>query len=139
MRESLVELFQSFSGELDPQQVQRKFLRALLRLQNVDRGSVWIRRQEGFCCIEAEGIESDKVRGLCLPLDSKSLVRWVIETGKMAFSRPDADPRHFQAIEAELAIKSSLILAFPLLLKDGAVYGAVEVIDTNPAHTQLNL
>ena len=139
MRESLVELFQSFSDELDPQQLQRKFLRALLRLQNVDRGSVWIRREEGFCCVEAEGIESDKVKGLCLPLEAKSLVRWVIETGKMALSRPDGDPRHFQAIEADLAIKSSLILAFPLLLKDGTVYGAVEVIDTNPEHSQVNL
>ncbi|MEW6501214.1 MAG: sigma-54-dependent Fis family transcriptional regulator [Thermodesulfobacteriota bacterium] len=139
MRESLVELFQSFSDELDPQQLQRKFLRALLRLQNVDRGSVWIRKPEGFCCIEAEGIESDKVKGLCLPLEAKSLVRWVIETGKMALSRPDGDPRHFQAIEADLAIKSSLILAFPLLLKDGTVYGAVEVIDTNPEHSRINL
>ncbi len=139
MRESLVELFQSFSDELDPQQLQRKFLRALLRLQNVDRGSVWIRREEGFCCVEAEGIESDKVKGLCLPLEAKSLVRWVIETGKMALSRPDGDPRHFQAIEADLALKSSLILAFPLQLKDGTVYGAVEVIDTNPEHSQVNL
>ncbi|MEW6595258.1 MAG: sigma-54-dependent Fis family transcriptional regulator [Thermodesulfobacteriota bacterium] len=139
MRESLVELFQSFSDELDPQQLQRKFLRALLRLQNVDRGSVWIRKPEGFCCIEAEGIESDKIKGLCLPLDAKSLVRWVIETGKMALSRPDGDPRHFQAIEADLSIKSSLILGFPLLLKDGTVYGVVEIIDTNPEHSQINL
>ncbi|HSR36833.1 MAG TPA: sigma-54-dependent Fis family transcriptional regulator, partial [Desulfurivibrionaceae bacterium] len=105
----------------------------------VDRGSVWIRKPEGFCCIEAEGIESDKVKGLCLPLDAKSLVRWVIETGKMALSRPDGDPRHFQAIEADLAIKSSLILGFPLLLKDGTVYGVVEIIDTNPEHSQINL
>jgi len=139
MRESLVELFQSFSDELDPQQLQRKFLRALLRLQNVDRGSVWIKKPEGFCCIEAEGIESDKVKGLCLPLAAKSLVRWVIETGKMALSRPEGDPRHFQAIEVDLSIKSSLILGFPLLLKDGTVYGVVEIIDTNPEHSQVNL
>ena len=139
MKESLIELFKSFSDELDPQALQRKFLRALLRLQNVDRGSVWIRREEGFCCIEAEGIESDKVKGLCLPLATKSLVRWVIETGKMVLSRPDGDSRHFQPIEANLNIKSSLILAFPLLLKDGRVYGAVEVIDTNPEHSTLNL
>jgi len=84
MRESLVELFQSFADELDPQQLQRKFLRALLRLQNVDRGSLWIRRPEGFCCIEAEGIEGDKVKGCCLPREARSLVRWVIETGRMA-------------------------------------------------------
>ncbi len=139
MKESLIELFKSFSGELDPQALQRKFLRALLRLQNVDRGSVWIRREEGFCCLEAEGIESEKVKGVCLPLATKSLVRWVIETGKMALSRPDGDPRHFQSIEADLNIKSSLILAFPLLLKGGSVYGAVEVIDTNPEHSMLNL
>jgi transcriptional regulator with GAF, ATPase, and Fis domain len=139
MKESLIELFKSFSGELDPQALQRKFLRALLRLQNVDRGSVWIRREAGFCCLEAEGIESEKVKGVCLPLATKSLVRWVIETGKMAISRPDGDPRHFQPIEADLGIKSSLILAFPLLLKGGSVYGAVEVIDTNPEHSTLNL
>ena len=134
-----MELFKSFSDELDPQALQRKFLRALLRLQNVDRGSVWIRQEEGFCCVEAEGIECNKVKGLCLPLESKSLVRWVIETGKMALSRPDSDSRHFQPIEADLFIKSSLILAFPLLLKGGTVYGAVEVIDTNPEHAKINL
>lgn len=139
MKESLIELFKSFSDELDPQTLQRKFLRALLRLQNVDRGSIWIRQETGFCCLEAEGIESEKVRGLCLPLATKSLVRWVIETGKMALSRPNGDPRHFQPIEADLGIKSSLILAFPLLLKGGAVYGAVEVIDTNPEHSTVNL
>lgn len=139
MRESLVELFQSFSDELDPQQLQRKFLRALLRLQNVDRGSIWIRREDGFHCLEAEGIESDKVKGLKLPLDQKSLVRWVIETGKMAISRPDGDPRHFQAIEEVLSIKSSLILALPLFLKDDTVFGAVEIIDTNPSHSKVNL
>lgn len=139
MKEPLVELFKSFSGELEPQALQRKFLRALLRLQNVDRGSIWIRQEDGFCCLEADGIESEKVKGLCLPLATKSLVRWVIETGKMALSRPGSDPRHFQLIETDLAIKSSLILAFPLLLKGGRVYGAVEIIDTNPEHSTINL
>jgi len=139
MAVSLVELFKSFSDELDPERLQEKFLKALLRVQNVDRGSIWIREPKGYRCVAAQGVESDRILGVLLPVFEKSIVGWVIEHGEMVVARPDEDPRHYRKLEAEFETKSSLILAFPLLLKDGSVYGAVEIIDTNPEHRRINL
>ncbi|MFP5239201.1 MAG: sigma-54 interaction domain-containing protein, partial [Acidobacteriota bacterium] len=48
-------------------------------------------------------------------------------------------PRHYAEMERELAVKSSLILCFPLILSSGEVYGAVELIDTSERGARLNL
>ncbi len=129
-QKTIYEVFKSFSGELDPKTLQRKFLDALLKMHNVERGSIWIRTKNYYLCIEAAGEESEKVRGVRLDSGQKSIVGWVIENGEMAVARPGDDPRHYKEIEQELAVKSDLIVAFPLFLKDESVYGAVEVIDT---------
>jgi transcriptional regulator with GAF, ATPase, and Fis domain len=52
---------------------------------------------------------------------------------------PETDGRHYAAIEGDLAVKSSKILCFPLFLRDGSVYGAVQMIDTSPGKSRLNL
>ncbi|MDH3393711.1 MAG: sigma 54-interacting transcriptional regulator, partial [Desulfobulbaceae bacterium] len=116
-----------------------KFLSALMGLHAVERGSLWVKRGSGYLCVEAAGAESDKVMGVRLDRTERSIVGWVIENGKVAISRPGEDSRHHKAIERELAVKSNVILAFPLFLKDKSVFGAVEVIETVFSEENINL
>ncbi|MCP4117940.1 MAG: sigma-54-dependent Fis family transcriptional regulator [Desulfobacteraceae bacterium] len=139
MDNSSFDLFKSFAGELDPEILQKKFLNALLKLQDVSRGSIWIRKNGMYECIEAAGDERDNIRGVTLSTRQSSIVGWVIENGKMTVSDPGRDERHYRELEENLAVKSSLILCFPLFLKDRSVYGAVQVIDTSPDKRHLNL
>lgn len=127
------------SEELDPEKLRKKFLASLLELQNVERGSIWVKRQGGYKCIEAAGIQSDQVLGLTVGVDRPSVVGWVIENGKMTIAEPGKDARHFKEVEEGMTIKSSLILCFPLFLKSGEVYGAVQLIDTSAGGNRLNL
>lgn len=139
MPENPIQLFRSFSDVLDPQKLQQKFLAALLQLQNVERGSIWIKKDGRYVCIEAAGKQSEKVKGLSIDIHHPSIVGWVIENGKMTISDPTDDPRHHHDFEKNLSVKSRLILCFPLLLKDDTVYGAVQIIDTSPGKTRINL
>ncbi len=139
MENSSFELFKSFAGELDPDILQKKFLNSLLKLQNVHRGSIWIKKNHRYECIEAVGEERDNIKGVSLSTRQSSIVGWVIENGKMTVSDPGRDERHYRELEDNLAVKSSLILCFPLFLKDRSVYGAVQVIDTSPDKSHLNL
>ncbi len=125
--------------ELDPAALQKKFLRAIVQIQHVQRGSIWIRRQDHYTCIEAEGTESDRIKGVKLKTDQPSIVRWVIENGKMTIAETSSDSRHRKEVEKDFAVKSSLILCFPLFLKQNKVYGAVQIIDTTPEKKRLNL
>ena len=137
--QSHIHFFRSLSEELDPDRLQRKFLDALLELQNVDRGSIWIKRDHQYCCVEAAGPQREAVMGVHIPCEEPSIVGWVIENGKMTVAEPRKDGRHYRAAEKHLDVKSSLILCFPLFLRDGKVYGAVQIIDTKPGETRLNL
>lgn len=139
MTDNTFTLFKSFSDELDPERLQYKFLNALLTLQNVERGSIWIKTDNGFLCVEAVGPQSEEIKGVTLKSDQPSLVSWVIENGKMAIADPEKDGRHFRKIEENLTVKSKLILTFPLLLKENKVYGAVQLIDTTPEKYRINL
>lgn len=132
----LIQLFRSFSSELDPVRLQKKFLEALLEIQQVDRGSIWIREGDQYRCVEAAGDQSDQVKGIRIRPEQASVVGWVIENGRMTVADARTDPRHYRLLEANLDIKSSLIFCFPLLLKDGSVYGAVQLIDTSPDPAQ---
>ena len=125
--------------ELDPEQLQKKFLNALLRIQNVRRGSIWIKRGQTYVCVEAAGQESENIRGVSLDAGQPSIVGWVIENGKMTIAEAGSDRRHNRELEAHFAVKSSQILCFPLLVGDGEVFGAVQIIDTNPDQVRLNL
>ncbi len=139
MFESAVNLFKSFSEELDPDRLQRKFLKSLLKLQKVERGSIWIKKDDRYLCIEAVGRYGENIKGVSISADHKSIVGWVIENGKMTMAEPKTDARHYKELEEKLAVKSSLILCFPLFLRSKEVYGAVQVIDTDPEKSRLNL
>jgi len=125
--------------ELETERLQRRFLEALLEFQNVERGSLWIKRPDGYACIEAIGPQSELLVGFVVPKGKPSIVGWVIENGKMTIAEPGKDKRHFKEAESELDVKSTLILCYPLVLKNGEIYGAVEIIDTHHGGSRLNL
>lgn len=134
-----IDFFKTISEELDPERLQRKFLAALLELQNVERGSIWVRRGDGYQCVEAVGSQSETIRGIAISARRPSIVGWVIEHGRMTIGEPGKDKRHFKEVEENIAIKSKLILCFPLFLRNGEVYGAVQLIDTSAGGNRLNL
>jgi transcriptional regulator with GAF, ATPase, and Fis domain len=134
-----LDVFRALSEELDPKRLQRKFLEALLEMQSVTRGSIWIKKGDGYKCVEALGEQSEAIQGLHIEGHEPSIVGWVIENREKTVAEPGADGRHHRAAEDELLIKSSKILCFPLFLRDGAVYGAVQIIDTSPDKSGLNL
>jgi len=125
--------------ELDPQALQKKFLNSLLEIQNVRRGSIWIRQKKSYVCIEAAGDESENIRGVVLDSRQPSIVGWVMENRQMTVAETQSDRRHFKEVENSFPVKSSQILCFPLFLHDRKVYGVVQIIDTSPGKTQLNL
>jgi transcriptional regulator with GAF, ATPase, and Fis domain len=140
MKEKLpLRFIQSLFEKLDPDRFQTQFLKTLMEIQNVERGSVWIRRRDNYVCTEATGPESDKVKGLAISASHRSIVGSVFETGKTIIAEAGKDPRHFKEIEHALDVKSTLILCLPLKLKDGTVYGAVQIIDTSAGGSRLNL
>jgi transcriptional regulator with GAF, ATPase, and Fis domain len=57
----------------------------------------------------------------------------------MTIAEPGKDPRHFKEFEGGMKLKSTRILCFPLILEDGEVYGAVQVIDTSPGGKRIHL
>ncbi|MDY6824474.1 MAG: sigma 54-interacting transcriptional regulator [Thermodesulfobacteriota bacterium] len=132
------DLLKSFAMEHDPDKLQRKFLYSLLKLQKVERGSIWIKNDGAYTCVEAVGHQSEKVKGISLKAGQKSIVGWVIENGEMTVADPVSDPRHFRELEKTLSVKSSLILCFPLY-NNNNVYGAVQIIDTSASRNRLNL
>ncbi|MCP3950785.1 MAG: sigma-54-dependent Fis family transcriptional regulator [Desulfobacterales bacterium] len=139
MKKSNINLFKSLSEELDPEVLQRKFLLALIDLQGVGRGSIWIKREDKILCLEAVGMESENVRNVAIDSARPSIVGWTIEHGEMTIADPRKDKRHYRELEEKLAVKSSLILCFPLFLRDKTVYGAVQIIETSPEKSTVNL
>ena len=139
MGDKSFDFYRAVSEELDPERLQRKFLTALLDLQNVERGSIWVRSDKGYTCIEAAGAQSEFIRGMSIDSGRPSIVGWVIENGKMTVAEPGKDARHYGRAEDKIDIKSRLILCFPLFLRTGQVYGAVQIIDTSAGGDRLNL
>ncbi|BBD08688.1 sigma-54 interaction domain-containing protein [Desulfovibrio ferrophilus] len=131
--------FKLLSGEVSPQQLLLKFLLLLLELQNVERGSIWVRDGDNFTCLEAVGEESDNIKGMSISKSKESIVGWVMKNGRMTIAEAGRDKRHFKQVEEAMAVKSSLILAYPLFLKDSSVYGVIEVIDTSTGGRSMNL
>ncbi len=125
--------------ELNPDTLQRKFLNSLLKIQNVQRGSIWIKKENIYQCIEAAGTEADQIKGVSLDARHPSIVGWVIENQKMTIAETKSDRRHYKEVEDEFDIKSSMILCFPLFYREKKVYGAVQIIDTTPEKSRLNL
>lgn len=135
MNRSNLELFK----ELNPEALQKKFLNSLLKIQNVQRGSIWIKKDNTYVCVEAAGKESNRIKGVILDNRHPSIVGWVIENKKMTVAETKSDRRHYKEVEDRLAVKSSMILCFPLFFRDRDVYGAVQIIDTTLEKTSLNL
>ncbi|MGD9096880.1 MAG: sigma 54-interacting transcriptional regulator [Desulfobacterales bacterium] len=136
---SRIDYFKSLSEELDPERLQRKFLESLLELQSVRRGSIWIKQERYYQCVEAAGRQRESMVGVRIPVGQPSIAGWVIENGQMTIAEPETDGRHHPTAESGFDVKSSLILCFPLFLRNGTVYGAVQIIDTDPRKTKLNL
>lgn len=135
MNRSNLELFM----ELNPETLQKKFLNSLLKIQNVQRGSIWIKKNDTYLCVEAAGAESSHIKGVSLDVQHPSIVGWVIENKKMTVAETKSDRRHYKEVEDKFAVKSSLILCFPLFFRDKKVYGAVQIIDTTPDKSSFNL
>lgn len=125
--------------KLDPDQFMSLFLDALTSVQKVERGSLWIKRGDGYVCTVACGAEAEKVQGFILSKSQKSIVGTVIETGQMTIAEAGKDERHFKGVDRILDTKNTLILCFPLAMRDGSVYGAVEILDTTAHGSRLNL
>lgn len=125
--------------KLDPDRFMGLFLEALTNIQKVERGSIWIRKGDGYVCTEACGDEADKVKGVILSRSQKSIVGAVIESGRMTIAEPGKDRRHFKEVDRKLDIKNTLIICFPLVSRDGAVYGAIQILDTTAGGIRLNL
>ncbi len=134
-----VSFLKELVGELSISELQKRFLQLILNLQNVERGSIWIKKEDKIQCIEAEGKESDKILHTILSTKSKSIVGWVLENEEMTIAEGGVDKRHYKDIEEDLHNKSRLILCFPLFLTSGEIYGAVQVIDTSAGGKKLNL
>ncbi len=127
--------------DLDPEKMRKRFLELLLNIQNVERGSIWIRQKNRYVCVESLGGPSkiDIIKGASISAKEKSIVGWVMKHGEMTVSEAAKDPRHFASFEKDMQLKSALILAFPLILKNGQVYGVVQIVDTRTGGSRLNL
>ena len=119
--------------DLDVVNLRKRFLGLLLKIQNVERGSIWVKQEDTYECIESLGGPSDTdiIKGASIGADQSSIVGWVIENGEMTVAEAGKDPRHYKGFEEGMKLKSARILCFPLILRDGRVYGAVQVIETN--------
>jgi transcriptional regulator with GAF, ATPase, and Fis domain len=127
--------------DLDPENLRKRFLNLLLKLQNVERGSIWIQQDDYYVCVESLGgpSEIDIIRGATISVQTQSVVGWVMKHGEMTVAEGEKDPRHYQEFEKDMQLKSALILAFPLILKNGYVYGVVQIVDTSAGGSRLNL
>jgi len=136
-----LEFYNVLFADLDPESMQKRFLRLLLNIQNVYRGSIWIRRGDCYECVQSLGSagDSDIITGASISVDAASIVGWVMEHGKMTVAEAGKDPRHYRDFETDMQLKSAWIIAFPLILKSGEVYGVVQLIETEAGKKQVNV
>jgi transcriptional regulator with GAF, ATPase, and Fis domain len=141
MGEFDLDFYKVLFEELDPENLRKRFLKLLLKIQNVERGSIWIRQEKQYVCIESLGspTDTDIIKGFSMSVDRPSIVGWVMENAEMTVAEAGKDPRHHKEFEKGMKLKSHLIFAFPLILRDGQVYGVVQLIDTNPSSDPLNV
>ncbi|MDM8516322.1 sigma 54-interacting transcriptional regulator [Desulfobacterales bacterium HSG16] len=124
-------LLKSFLKETDMEKLRLRFLVSLIEIQNVERGSIWIKENDHYLCVEAVGKESSIVKSFRLGPDKRSIVGWVIENKERTIADPRHDKRSNHEIEDQLNIKNTMILCFPLLHENGEIYGALEILDTS--------
>ena len=136
-----LDFFKVLFEELDPENLRKRFLRLLLRIQNVERGSIWIQQENRYVCVESLGgpTDTDIIKGFSISVDRPSIVGWVMENAEMTIAEAGKDPRHYKKFEEGMKLKSALIFAFPLILRNGQVYGVVQLIDTSSGADRLNV
>ena len=141
MDELNLDFYKALFEDLDPESLKKRFLKLLLRIQNVDRGSIWVKQDNRYVCIEAleSSTDTDSIKGASISIDRPSIVGWVMENAEMTVAEAGKDPRHFKEFEKGWKVKSAWILAFPLILRNGQVYGVVHLIDTNKDNKRLNI
>jgi transcriptional regulator with GAF, ATPase, and Fis domain len=141
MTEFEFDFYKVLFEDLDPEDLRKRFLRLLLRIQNVERGSIWVKRENRYVCVESLGGASDTdiIKEASIDVDQPSIVGWVMENAEMTIAEPGDDPRHHKEFEVGMKLKSSLILCFPLILKNGEVYGVLQIIDTSAGGNRMSL
>jgi transcriptional regulator with GAF, ATPase, and Fis domain len=141
MTEFDLDFYKVLFEELDPENLRKRFLKLLLKIQNVERGSIWIKQEDRYVCIESLGspTDTDLIKGASMSVDQPSIVGWVMENAEMTVAEAGKDPRHYKEFEKGMKLKSNFIYAFPLILRDGQVYGVVQLIDTRPSSGRLNV
>lgn len=139
MLKTVLNLYRVLFEEQEPAKLHRLFLETLLKIQNVERGSLWVKKREEYICMEAIGKDAEAVMGVSIPAERPSIVGWVIDNGEMTIAEAGKDSRHYSEMEEKVEEKSTLILSFPLILKSGEVYGCVQIIDTSAEGDRLNL
>ena len=141
MAEIDFDLYKVLFEELDPTNLKKRFLRLLLTMQNVERGSIWVRQEYRYICVESLGGPSDTdiIKGAGIDVDQSSIVGWVMKNGEMTIAEAGKDPRHYKEFEAGMKLKSALIVSFPLILRNGHVYGVVQIVDTSAGGDRMNL
>jgi len=141
MGEMDLDFYKVLFEDLDFANLQKRFLGLLLRIQNVERGSIWIKQEDRYLCIESLGgsADTDLIKGASLGADQRSIVGWVIENGQITVADAGKDSRHYKEFERGMKLKSARILCFPLILRDGRIYGAVQVIETKINGTRMNV
>ncbi len=141
MGEIDLDLYRVLFDDLDPENMRKRFLGLFLKLQNVERGSIWLKRKNRYVCVESLGGPSDTdiIKGASIRADQPSIVGWVMENAEMTIAEVGKDPRHYKEFEKGMKLKSALILAFPLIMKNGQVYGVVQLVDTSAEGNRLNL
>ena len=140
MSQSQIEFLKALSGERDPEKLRLKFLMLLLHLQDMERGSMWIKKGKHYHCVEAVGAQSEKIKGIKLSTTKSSIVGWVMEHKQMTVAEAGTDARHRKEVEEGLDVKSTLILCFPMFLnKTKKVFGAIEIIDTSAGGRKINI
>ena len=136
-----LDFYKVLFDDLDPESLKKRFLRLLLKIQNVDRGSIWVKQEERYVCVESLGslTDTDIITGASISADRPSIVGWVMENAEMTVAEAGMDPRHYKEFEKGMKLKSAWITAFPLILKNGEVYGVVQLIDTSKDNKRLDL
>ena len=96
MSEFDLDFYKVLFEELDPVNLRKRFLRLLLRIQNVERGSIWIRQGNRYVCIESLGgpTDTDIIKGAHISVDRPSIVGWVMENAEITVVETGKDPRH---------------------------------------------
>lgn len=102
-----VSFLKELVGELTIHELQKRFLKLILNLQNVERGSIWIKKDDKITCVEAEGVESANIIGMTLNTKETSIVSWVIENREMTIAEGELTKGTTPELKIILSLKAN--------------------------------